>query len=423
MVDAKNSRTRKSVTAKRGIQQERSIARRGRIAEAAIEVIAEHGIAGLTHRLVAQHAGVSLAATTYYFDTRFDIVAAASKLTLDGYTTALQGVAHRMRESAAQPAAFRRLVVRLVKSAAARDRARIKCWAEILLDARRHPESLMLARQWFVELDIIWLEIASASRAGDIASVARSGIDHLIGLLFLAVGLGLSESQITAVLEEGADPLESWHVPGELPETLPSATGRSRKAAETRERILSSTVDLLVSDGPAAITYRAIASQAGLTPAGPFYYFPTIAGLLTCAQQRLFAASKERYREVAGADRGQAFTIERLVDRTTAVLLREATEFAGSNLAAYAIWIGTDRQPGLRPAIWSIIKDQQLAWQHVLGRLMSHQRPLDSILAQALFVGKLIRLIATGSSLEDLTLIRAELAQDLGRLVRGDFWA
>lgn len=421
MVDAKNSKIRGGVTAQRGFKQERSIARRNQIVEAAIEVIAEHGIAGLTHRLVAERAGVSLAATTYYFDTRFDIVAAASKLTLDGYAAALQGVAQRMRASAAQPDAFRRLAVRLVRSAAARNRARTKCWAEILLDARRHPESLTLARQWFAELDTIWLDIAAASHAGDLAAAARSGIDHVIGLLFLTLALGLSESQIDAVLEEGADLLACWEVPGELSET-PSATVRSRKSAETRERILSSTVDLLVSDGPAAITYRAIASRAGLTPAGPFYHFPTIAGLLASAQQRLFAASKERYREVAGTDQGQFFTTERLVDRTAAVLLREATEFAGNNLATYAIWIGADREPGLRPVIWNIIKDQHLAWQHILGRLMPHQRPLDALLAQALFVGKLVRLLATGSTLEDLALIRAEFAHDLGRLVQGDFW-
>jgi len=57
----------------RGSKQERSIARRGRIAEAAIEVLATHGVAGMTHRLVAQRACVSLAATTYYYNTKFDI--------------------------------------------------------------------------------------------------------------------------------------------------------------------------------------------------------------------------------------------------------------------------------------------------------------------------------------------------------------
>lgn len=414
MVDAKKSKIR-------GFKQERSIARRTLIAEAAIEVIADHGIAGLTHRLVAQRAGVSLAATTYYFDTRFDILAEASKLTLEGYSTALHDVAQRMRASAAQPDAFRRLAVRLVRSAAMRNRTRTKCWAEILLDARRHPESLTLARHWFAELEKIWLGIAAASDVGDLAATARSGIDHVLGMLFLTLALGLSENQIDAVLQEGADPLACWEVQSELSETQPT-TGRSRKAAETRERIISATVDLLVSDGPGAITYRSIASRAALTPAGPFYYFPTIAGLLASAQQRLFAASKARYREVAGTDQGQMFTIERLVDRTAAVLLREATEFAGNNLAVYAIWIGADREPEIRPAIWSIIKDQHLAWQHILGRLMPDQRPLDALLAQALFVGKLVRLLATGSKLEDLALIRAEFSHDLGRLVHGEFW-
>jgi AcrR family transcriptional regulator len=416
------SRVRRGTTADRGVKQERSIARKTRIADAAIEVIAEHGIDGVTHRLVAERAGVSLAATTYYFDTRFDILAAASKLILDGYAATLQGVALRMRESAAQPDAFRRLAVRLVRSAAVRDHTRTKCWAEILLDARRHPESMALAHQWFAELDTIWLEMAAASHARDLAATARSGIDHVVGLLFITLALGLGESQIDAVLEEGRDPIACWQVSGEIPESLSVVTGRSRKAAETRERILSSTVELLVSDGPAAITYRAVALRAGLTAAGPFYHFPTLSGLLAAAQQRIFAASKERYREVVGTERDRLFTTERLVDRTAAVLLREATAFAGHNLATYAIWIGTDREPRLRPVIWNIIKDQHLAWQHVLGRLMPQQRPLDAVLAQALFVGKLVRLLATGSRLEDLALIRDEFSRDLGGLVKGEFW-
>jgi len=44
------------------------------IVRAAITAIVTHGVAGVTHRLVAQIAGVSLSATTYYFASRGDIV-------------------------------------------------------------------------------------------------------------------------------------------------------------------------------------------------------------------------------------------------------------------------------------------------------------------------------------------------------------
>jgi AcrR family transcriptional regulator len=179
---------------------------------------------------------------------------------------------------------------------------------------------------------------------------------------------------------------------------------------------------MLIADGAGAVSYRSVAARAGLTQAAPFYHFLTIGALLSTAQQRLFEQSKERYRLGAAADHGGAFNVERLIDRTAAVFLREATEFAGKNLASYAIWLEADRNADLRPMIWSAIADQHLAWQRILGRLMPTQRPLDALLAQAAFIGKMVRVLATGSTTEDLALIRGEFAYDLMAITRGQFW-
>lgn len=51
--------------------------RRARIAQAAIEVVAERGIDGLTHRAVAAAAGVPLGSTTYHFQTLDDLLEVA----------------------------------------------------------------------------------------------------------------------------------------------------------------------------------------------------------------------------------------------------------------------------------------------------------------------------------------------------------
>jgi DNA-binding transcriptional regulator YbjK len=50
--------------------------RRERIARAAIEVVAVHGVEGLTHRRVAAAAGVPLGSTTYHFASLDDLLAA-----------------------------------------------------------------------------------------------------------------------------------------------------------------------------------------------------------------------------------------------------------------------------------------------------------------------------------------------------------
>jgi DNA-binding transcriptional regulator YbjK len=52
-------------------------ARRERIAQAAITVVAERGVEGVTHRAVAAAAGVPLGSTTYHFATLDDLLAVA----------------------------------------------------------------------------------------------------------------------------------------------------------------------------------------------------------------------------------------------------------------------------------------------------------------------------------------------------------
>ena len=51
--------------------------RRGRILQAALDVVAEHGVARTTHRLIAAHADVPLGSLTYHFNGLDDLLAQA----------------------------------------------------------------------------------------------------------------------------------------------------------------------------------------------------------------------------------------------------------------------------------------------------------------------------------------------------------
>lgn len=406
---------------RKGEKQDRSIQRRAHIAEAAIEALALHGIAALTHRLVARKAGVPLAATTYYFDSKFDIVAEAYRRTLQGYIEAFHRAAARFRSQADGPVRFREFAVQLVRNAASRDRIRALCWAEVTLDAHRHEESLSLTREWFDEMSGVWLEICQAAGLARPAETSRSAIDLVIGLLLIATSLGLTPNQVDMVLEGGANPLTAWNVPQLGPPGTAPQRRESRKAAATREKIILAAIEALIEGGPDAVSYHAVASLAGIARAGPFYYFPTIDGLLAAAQQRLFEDSKQRYRAVA-AEVGGELDVERLIDRTSTVLVRESTEFSAHNLASYAMWLQAARNPELRPMVWSAIADQYAAWQRLLAVLTPTQRPIDPLLLLSLFVGKHVRILSAGSPFEDLAMIRSELARDIRDLVRSEFW-
>ncbi|MEU1308278.1 TetR family transcriptional regulator [Streptomyces cinnamoneus] len=73
--------------ARRRRDPERRIAE---ITEATLRVLAERGIEGLTHRAVADEAGVPLGATTYHFAAKDDLIQAALVLAYERYAAMLR---------------------------------------------------------------------------------------------------------------------------------------------------------------------------------------------------------------------------------------------------------------------------------------------------------------------------------------------
>jgi DNA-binding transcriptional regulator YbjK len=342
---------------------------------------------------------------------------------LADYVTAFRGVATRRCTRAHAARDFRSFAIKLLMNAAGRYRSRTVAWCEIMLDAARRPETCVLARHWFAQLGDAWLDIATALHVDEPQSVVQPAMDTVIGLLFVILPLALSEAKIRAVLVNGADAGEVWRVRGDGDVARERAEIRhSRKAYETRERILSGAIDLLMSDGAAAVTYRAVALRAGLTPAAPAYYFQSIDMLLNAAQARLFEESKQRYRQAMAGAGGAAMDRKQLIDLTTTIFVREATEFGRVNVANYSLWLEAARHCELRPMIWNSIEDQRLAWRRRLGHLNPRQRPLDAVLAESLYLGKSVRLLASGAATSDLAGVRAELEQQLGALLAAEYW-
>ncbi len=65
--------------------------RRDRIIDAALDVIAEHGVTGATQRRIAEAAGVSLGSMTYYFEGR-------QQLLVEAFTRLAESMSVRYRE-------------------------------------------------------------------------------------------------------------------------------------------------------------------------------------------------------------------------------------------------------------------------------------------------------------------------------------
>ncbi len=363
---------------------------------------------------MAQAAQVSLAATTYHYATKAEMVADASQRLLASYLEDVRRVTRRQMTGESHHPDLASFITQVLANAAGRNRVRSIAWCEIILDAARSPEGYLISQSWFDGLATAWRELAATMGLPDDPSGVLSAIDVVVGFLFIILSLGISVREVEAVLRDGADPIEAWNLQSMEPPGPDASSARTSKALKTEARILQGAIKLLVDQGAGAVAYRSVAMTSGVTITAPAYYFSSIANLLRAAQRELFRASRLRYRQTIAATKVGAPTVEGLTDLTTATFIREATEYGQSSIALYSVWLEAARNPELRSDISAAVHDQAEAWR----RRLQPTRPasgVDGITLQALFIGKLVRIVSTGVQLEHLSAVRDEFRSRISR--------
>lgn len=147
--------------------------RRRAIVQAAAELIAGHGTKGITHRMVAAHAGVPLGSTTQYFASLDDLRAAALEMLFAEIDADLDRVRAAMADPVTAP------------------RELAKAWHEFLHDPRmvraenalfvaalHDPEMRAVSRRWFTEMVAILTPHIGAARATAIAVLGDGSTWH-----------------------------------------------------------------------------------------------------------------------------------------------------------------------------------------------------------------------------------------------------
>ncbi len=128
------------------VADDRRERRRTAILEAALRLIGREGRQALTHRAVAAEAGVPLGATTYYFESREDLLGQALQ------HVAAQGIEHfeelraELREVTSAADLAERLLAGVVASA--EDRTAFIAEYELWLEAGRNPGLREAAVTW-----------------------------------------------------------------------------------------------------------------------------------------------------------------------------------------------------------------------------------------------------------------------------------
>lgn len=157
----------------------RGRARREALLDAVLQIVAERGTDAVTHRRVAEVAGLPLASTTYWFDSREHLLTAALELAAERDIARLRAHVERAPDDA-EPVA---LAVSAVVSPTDPIRSSLVTTYALLLEAARRPVLRDVAQRWTAAyLDAIGelLERAGSRRPRADAELLLAAADGLL---------------------------------------------------------------------------------------------------------------------------------------------------------------------------------------------------------------------------------------------------
>ena len=165
--------------------------RRGAILDATVAILTSEGIDAVTHRAVARAADVPLAATTYYFSSKDELIGEALSTLVDDEIERLDERARELGPALRSPSdAAAAVAETLCPDAAALGGLLAKL--ELYLEAARRPGLRQTAVDWqraFTELATSSLALAGA---GDPARMAPLLVAAADGILVHALSHGIS---------------------------------------------------------------------------------------------------------------------------------------------------------------------------------------------------------------------------------------
>src|SRR4051794_17493865 len=129
---------------------------RDAIVAATVDIVARDGVTAVTHRRVAELAGVSLSSTTWHFASKDDILEAALRWTARREIERVGEMAERI--AAASPAGFdaaiwaRELAAWVVEQTSGAERATTVALYRLQLETLGRPAAVEVHREWGIGL-------------------------------------------------------------------------------------------------------------------------------------------------------------------------------------------------------------------------------------------------------------------------------
>lgn len=149
--------------------------RKRRILDATLDVIAEHGVAGTTHRHIAARAGVPLGSVTYHFASLADLQAQAFARHVELQSTVFKG----LFEDVQTREQFVGVLVDLVRGGPARHRSAVLGF-ELHLAALRNPELRALTQAWTRDSRTVLARFTGPDSAARLDALLEGMIMHAL---------------------------------------------------------------------------------------------------------------------------------------------------------------------------------------------------------------------------------------------------
>jgi TetR/AcrR family transcriptional regulator, regulator of biofilm formation and stress response len=126
----------------------RGAARREALLEAVLRIVAEVGPDAVTHRRVAEVAGLPLASTTYWFDSKEHLLTAALELAAERDTARLLAYGAEMEHNDVDPLDAVVIAIGDCDDGSQPNRGSIIATFALLLEAARRPALQQIAQRW-----------------------------------------------------------------------------------------------------------------------------------------------------------------------------------------------------------------------------------------------------------------------------------
>lgn len=190
------------------------------------------------------------------------------------------------------------------------------------------------------------------------------------------------------------------------PETEKHVPRRQARGTQRRDRIVSAAAELILRDGPAAVTHRSVAAQADVPLAATTYYFTGLDDLLGAAGEQIVRGWAERAQAI-----GHSVTelvaeggVETLSTRSRALLLVDAVLPPGDHgelLGFYEHVVSAGRSPVLAAAFAQGRGELDVVIDELLAQLGAR---FSAVLLIAVVDGAAVTALCEGRAVRDLAV-------------------